>query len=63
MDETDQNAIELWCDSLARLLDLPLGKADRNEIIVNLRMLKQQMDLVNAFAGDDREEPAPLFRA
>jgi hypothetical protein len=52
-----------WCDAMAELLDLPLDKADRNEIIANLRVLKQQMDLIGNFTLDDREEPAPQFRA
>jgi hypothetical protein len=48
---------------MAELLDLPLDKADRKEIIANLRVLKQQMDLIGNFTLDDREESAPQFRA
>jgi Protein of unknown function (DUF4089) len=55
--------VTAWCDAMAELLDLPLDKADRKEIIANLRVLKQQMNLIGNFTLDDREEPAPQFRA
>jgi 1-carboxybiuret hydrolase subunit AtzG-like protein len=65
MDENEQDATTLaaWCDTVARLLYLQIDRADRHEIIANLSMLKTQMDLVGSFALDDREEPAPHFRA
>jgi hypothetical protein len=61
-NELDATTLAAWCDSAAKLLDLPIDRADRHEIIANLSMLKLQMDLVGSFALDDREEPAPHFR-
>jgi hypothetical protein len=54
--------LEAWCKAMAQLLELPLGKADQNEVIANLRILARQMELVADFPLDDREEPAPQFR-
>jgi len=65
MADDEQKSAELaaWCEAMTKLLALPLDQADSAEIITNLRILARQMELVGDFPLDDREEPAPQFRA
>ncbi len=52
-----------WCDALAALLELPIDKGDRAEIIANLRLIARQIEIVAQVPLDDLAEPAPVFRA
>ncbi|QAY95531.1 DUF4089 domain-containing protein [Methylovirgula ligni] len=52
-----------WCDALAALLELPIERGDRAEIVANLRLIARQIELVFEVALDDLAEPAPVFRA
>ena len=65
MNDGEKSAEEFagWCSSMAQLLNLPIDKADGREVIANLRVLAAQMELVGRFVLDDREDPAPQFRA
>jgi hypothetical protein len=65
MSDSELSADELaaWCGAMARILRLPIDRADSGEIIANLRVLAEQMKLVDGFQLDDREDPAPQFRA
>jgi len=60
---TDETILAAWCDAMAALLDLPIERADRTEIIANLRIIVRQMKLVDEIPLDDFAEPAPVFRA
>jgi hypothetical protein len=55
--------LEAWCKAMSELLALPLDRADSREVINNLRILARQMELIGDFPIDDREDPAPQFRA
>lgn len=63
----DQAAVDkdltAWCEAMGRLQSLPLDKADRLEVIGNLRVLARQMSLIDDFAPLDSEDPAQHFRA
>ncbi len=65
MSEAEKNAEEFaaWCSAMAQLLSLPIDTADGREVIANLRVLAAQMELVGSFGLDEREDPAPQFRA
>jgi hypothetical protein len=52
-----------WCDAIAVLLDLPIERGDRSEIINNLRIIARQMALVDEIEFPGLVEPAPVFRA
>jgi hypothetical protein len=45
------------------LLDLPVARADRSEILANLRLIARQIAIVAEVPLDDLVEPAPVFRA
>lgn len=57
------DTLNAWCDTMAALLDLPIERGDRAEIIANLRIIARQMTLVDAIALSDLAAPAPVFRA
>jgi hypothetical protein len=59
----DDDDLRAWCDAMAALLDLPIERGDRAEIINNLRIIARQMTLVDEIACHDLAEPAPVFRA
>ncbi|MGO9007381.1 MAG: DUF4089 domain-containing protein [Beijerinckiaceae bacterium] len=65
MSDGEQSAdgLAAWCSAMAQLLNLPIDKADGREVIANLRVLAAQMELVGSFGLDEREDPAPQFRA
>jgi hypothetical protein len=65
MSDGEKSAEEFaaWCSAMARLLNLPIDTADGREVTANLRVLAAQMQLVGSFVLDDREDPAPQFRA
>jgi hypothetical protein len=65
MGDGEKSAEEFaaWCSAMAQLLNLPIDNADGREVIANLRFLAAQMQLVGSFVLDDREDPAPQFRA
>jgi hypothetical protein len=47
---------------MAGVLNLPIDRGDRAEIIANLRLIARQMAIVAEVVLDDAE-PAPVFRA
>jgi hypothetical protein len=57
------DALNLWCDAIATLLDLPIERGDRAEIIANLRLIARQIAIVAEVTVDDFAEPAPIFRS
>ncbi len=59
----DEASLLAWCEAMAALLDLPVDKGDRAEIIANLRVIERQMTLVGDFPLGDEAEPAAIFRA
>ncbi|WP_297299893.1 DUF4089 domain-containing protein [uncultured Methylovirgula sp.] len=59
----DDASLAAWCDAMAALLDLPIERGDRAEILANLRLIARQIGLVGDVALDDLAEPAPVFRA
>jgi hypothetical protein len=59
----DETALAAWCDAMAGVLELPIERGDRAEIIANLRLIAKQMAIVADVALDDAAEPAPVFRA
>jgi hypothetical protein len=59
----DEKAYAAWCDTMAGVLELPIERGDRAEIIANLRLIARQMAIVSDIALDDSAEPAPVFRA
>ncbi len=59
----EDQAVNAWCDALAALLELPIERGDRAEIVANLRLIARQMALVSEVALDDLAAPAPVFRA
>lgn len=59
----DETAFAAWCDAMASVLDLPVERGDRAEVIANLRLIARQMAIVADAALDDCAEPAPVFRA
>jgi hypothetical protein len=58
----DETALAAWCDAMAGVLNLPIDRGDRAEIIANLRLIARQMAIVAEVVLDDAE-PAPVFRA
>lgn len=60
---TDDEALSAWCDAMAALLDLPVARADRSEILANLRLIARQIAIVAEVPLDNLVEPAPVFRA
>lgn len=65
MNDAEKNAekLAIWCDAMTQLLNLPIDGDDNRDVVANLRMLAAQMELLGDFALDDREDPAPQFRA
>jgi hypothetical protein len=59
----DETALAAWCDAMAGVLELPIERGDRAEIIANLRLIAKQMAIVADVALEDFAEPAPVFRA
>ncbi len=59
----DETALAAWCDAMAGVLELPIDRGDRAEIIANLRLIAKQMAMVAEVVLDDSAEPAPVFRA
>jgi hypothetical protein len=59
----DETALAAWCDAMAGVLELPIERGDRAEIIANLRLIAKQMAIVGEVAVDNVAEPAPIFRA
>ena len=59
----DETALAAWCDAMAGVLELPIERGDRAEIIANLRLIAKQMAIVAEVALDDFAEPAPVFQA
>ncbi len=59
----DETVFAAWCDAMAGVLELPVERGDRAEIIANLRLIARQMAIVAEVALDDLAEPAPVFRA
>jgi hypothetical protein len=59
----EDQAVNAWCDALAVLLELPIERGDRAEIVANLRLIARQMALVSEVALDDLAAPTPVFRA
>ncbi len=60
---SDDAILEAWRDALAALLELPIERGDRAEIIANLRLIARQIEIVAQVPLDDLAEPAPVFRA
>jgi hypothetical protein len=50
-----------WVDTLAPALGFSVEGADREAVIVNLRMIARNAGLIDAFALPDEAEPAPIF--
>ncbi|MEW6437910.1 MAG: DUF4089 domain-containing protein [Pseudomonadota bacterium] len=59
----DDASLSAWCEAMAALLDLPVARADRGEILANLRLIARQIAIVAEVPLDDLVEPAPVFRA
>lgn len=55
--------IELWCDSVAALLALPIEAGDRAVILTNLKFIASQIALLDGFPLGDEIESAAIFRA
>lgn len=60
---TDEKTLAAWCNAMSALLDLPIERANRAEIIANLRIIFRQMEFVDKVSLDDFAEPAPVFHA
>ena len=59
----DDTALAAWRDAMADVLELPIERGDRAEIIANLRLIARQMAIVAEVTLDDAAEHAPVFRA
>jgi hypothetical protein len=59
----DETVLAAWCDAMGDVLELPIERGDRAEIIANLRLIARQMTIVSEVALGDFAEPAPVFRA
>jgi Protein of unknown function (DUF4089) len=59
----DETALGAWCDAMAGVLELPIERGNRAEIIANLRLIAKQMAIVGEVTLDAAAEPAPVFRA
>lgn len=59
----DETVLAAWCDAMAGVLELPIERGDRAEIIANLRLIAKQMAIVAEVTLEDFAEPAPVFRA
>jgi hypothetical protein len=51
---------QMWCDSMAALLALPIEAGDRAVILTNLKFIASQID---SYPLGDEIEPAPVFQA
>ncbi|MDT2023856.1 DUF4089 domain-containing protein [Methylocella sp. CPCC 101449] len=59
-DQTDWDA---FIGASAKVLDIPVGEDSRPIVRANLELAARMAKLVADFPLDEREEPAPVFRA